>query len=226
METRPWFPSPLSVPFMFSVAGCFIFWLAAYVLIVRRGLVDKTFGMPIAALCGNIAWEVLFSHVYTPDYRLVELGNTAWVLFDLGILWCAWKYAPDDFQNPIAKRWVRPMIPIGIAAAMWVAVPFVETYKDTQGYFLGWADAFFMSILFIAMLLRRDSVRGQSIWIGITMFLGNLSAFFWVKYYPTTVLDPRINFHFMTGTGFFNLLYIVLVWQKCRAQGINPWTRA
>ena len=64
MNSRPWFPTPLTVPFALSVAGCFVFWLAAYVLIIRRGLKDRTFGMPIAALCGNIAWEVLFSHVF------------------------------------------------------------------------------------------------------------------------------------------------------------------
>lgn len=226
MNPRPWFPTPLTVPFALSVAGCFVFWLAAYVLIIRRGLKDRTFGMPITALCGNIAWEVLFSHVFKPDYRLVEYGNTAWVLLDLGILYTAWKYAPADFKNPLAARWVRPMIPLGIGLAMLVWVPFVNTYKDTQGYFLGWADAFAMSLLFIALLLRRDSVQGQSVWIALAMFLGNVSAFFWVKFYPTPVLDPWVNLCFMLGTGFFNVIYICLVWAKCREQGINPWTRA
>ncbi len=226
MDNRPWIPSPLSIPFILAVLGCFVFWLAAYALIIRRGFKDKTFGMPIAALCGNVAWETLFSHVYKPDYKLVEWGNTSWILLDLGILYTAFKYAPDDFKSAICKRWVRPMIVVGVLLAALVFVPFVNAYKDTQGYFLGWADAFAMSMLFIAMLIRRDNVQGQSIWIAITMFLGNISAYFWVKYYPTPVLDANVNLCYMLATGFFNVIYIYLVWAKCREQGINPWTRA
>ena len=226
MDTRPLFPSPLSIPFLLSVIGCTGFWIAAYVLIVRRGFKDKACGMPIAALCGNITWEILFSHVYKPDYRLVEYGNTAWVLFDVAIFWCAWKYAQDDFKHPLAKCWVRPMLFIGVGLALLVFKPFADAYKDTQGYFLGWADAFAMSMLFIAMLMRRDNVQGQSIWIAITMFLGNVSAFFWVKFYPTEVLDPLVNLAYMLATGFFNVVYIYLVWAKCKELGINPWTRA
>jgi len=226
MDTRPLFPSPLSLPFLFSVIGCTGFWIAAYVLIVRRGFKDKACGMPVAALCGNITWEALFSHVYKPDYRLVEYGNTAWVVLDVLILYIAWKHGPEDFKSPLVKRWLRPMIVIGIGLSLLVFVPFANVYKDTQGYFLGWADAFAMSILFIAMLIRRDSLQGQSFWIAVTMFFGNVSAFFWVMFYPKEVLDPQINLAFLLATGFFNVVYIGLVYAKCRELGINPWTNA
>jgi len=226
MDTRPLFPNPISLPFALSVAGCFIFWLAAYWLIIRRSFKDQTFGMPIAALCGNVTWEILFSHVYKPDYRLVQYGNTAWVVLDLLILYATWKFARDDFKNPVARRWVRPMILVGILLTVMVEVPFVNSFKDTQGYFLGWADAFMMSMLFIALLLRRDNVQGQSIWIAISMFLGNVSAYFWVEYYPKVVLEHSVNLTCLLGTGFFNVAYVWLLWEKCKAQGINPWTRA
>lgn len=227
MDTRPLFPTPLSVPFLLSVIGCFGFWLAAYVLIIRRGIKDKSFGMPIASMCWNIGWEAMFSFFYKSEFRLIEYGNSAWVLLDLGVLYAAWMYAPDDFKNPVAKRWVRPAMLLGIGLAMLVMKPFIDIYRDPNGTFLGWADAFAMSMLFIAMLLRRDSVQGQSIWIAITMFLGNVAAYFWVELYPPgPQLDHRMNLCFAVTTGIFNVIYIVLVWQKCREQGINPWTRA
>jgi len=224
MDTRPLFPSPLSIPFAISVAGCFIFWMAAYVLIIRRALQDRTFGMPLAAMCANIVWELLFSLVYKPDYRLVEYGSAAWVLLDLGILYTAWRFAPDDFTNPIAKGWVRPMIVAGILLTILVWVPIVRTYPDPQGYFLGWADALMMSILFIALFLRRDNLRGQSIWIAIAMVMGNISAYFWVRYYPRTVLDPQVNLSFMLATVSINLLYVYLLWARYKAEGISLWT--
>jgi hypothetical protein len=36
-------------------------WAVAYVLIIRRGFLDKTYGVPMVALAGNIVWEFLFA---------------------------------------------------------------------------------------------------------------------------------------------------------------------
>jgi hypothetical protein len=218
-------PSNASLMFWIGVLGCFLFWLVAYVLIIWRGFQDKTFGMPIAALCANIAWEILFSNYYVPDYRLVRFGNALWVLFDIAILIAAWKYGPDDFAQPLMKRFLRPLIVVGIFLSAFLAIPFVEVYQDRQGYLLGWIAAFMMSILFVAMLLRRDSLRGQSFYIGLAMLLGNFSAFLWVKHYPHQVLDPIVNLTFMLATGLFNVIYIILIWEKCRSEGVNPLKR-
>lgn len=225
MKTSPLMPSNASLGFWISVLCCFVFWLAAYGLIIRRGFRDKTFGMPIAALCGNIAWETLFSNVYIPDYLLVRIGNSLWILFDMAILVTALKYGPKDFAQPVIKNYLRPLIFVGIGVAVCVSVPFVNAYKDTQGYFLGWAAALIMSVLFIAMLLRRGNLHGQSLYIALSMFLGNIAAYLWVKFYPREVLDPKVNLSFMLATGLFNIIYIVLVWQKSRELGLKPLAR-
>jgi len=211
--------------FWISVLGCFLFWLAAYTLIIKRGFQDKTFGMPIAALCANIAWETLFSNIYIPDYLLVRIGNSLWVIFDLLILITALKYGPGDFSQPLIKRFLRPLIFLGVFLTIFLCIPFVNVYQDTQGYLLGWIAAFMMSILFIAMLIRRDSIQGQSFYIGLAMLLGNFSAYLWVKYYPRQVLDPMVNLTFMLATGLFNVIYLILIYEKCKSQNINPLTR-
>jgi hypothetical protein len=41
--------------------GSGIFWTLVYLLIIRLGFRDKTYGMPITALCANISWEFIFS---------------------------------------------------------------------------------------------------------------------------------------------------------------------
>ena len=38
-----------------------IFWSLAYFLIIRQGFKDRTYGMPLAALCANISWEAIFA---------------------------------------------------------------------------------------------------------------------------------------------------------------------
>ena len=40
-----------------------IFWILAYVCIISKGFKDKTYGMPLIALCANISWEFIYSFV-------------------------------------------------------------------------------------------------------------------------------------------------------------------
>nr|WP_222707310.1 hypothetical protein [Pontibacter qinzhouensis] len=37
-----------------------VFWTLAYLLLLRRGYIDKSYGMPMVALCANISWEFIF----------------------------------------------------------------------------------------------------------------------------------------------------------------------
>lgn len=41
-----------------------IFWAITYLLILHRSIQDRVIGMPMVALCLNIAWEFIFSFVY------------------------------------------------------------------------------------------------------------------------------------------------------------------
>lgn len=228
--TKPWMPTGASPWFWASVVGCSLFWLVAYALIIRQGLRDRSFGMPLAAMCWNISWEILFSTVYPPEYRLIEVGNKLWTLADVVIVWIAWKHAPADFPAGWTRAFVRPGILAGVVLATAMQVPFAHEYHDMNGYLLGWMAALMMSVLFVAMLLRRNSLAGQSLWIALGMLGGNFWAWVWVKYYPhpaaNAVLAPGINTAFLLATGAFNLLYVILVYRRARELGLNPWALA
>ncbi|MBI4664105.1 MAG: hypothetical protein HY735_35360 [Verrucomicrobia bacterium] len=227
MMSLPFMPHHAKPIFWVSVFACFGFWLAVYVIIIQRGIKDKSYGMPIGALCGNIAWEFMFSCIFLADYLAIRIGNFLWLLLDMGILWTVVKHGKADFSAPFMKKWLYPIILIGVFMAAFLGIPFVKVYKDTQGFLTGWIQAFLMSILFISMLVRRDDVRGQSLYIALFMFLGNVPAYYWVKYFPDPIggLDSRMNFAITVATCILNLIYIALIYQKCRRQSINPWTR-
>ncbi|HZD35671.1 MAG TPA: hypothetical protein VE130_10735 [Nitrososphaeraceae archaeon] len=40
-----------------------VFWVLTYVFIVSKGFKDKTYGMPVIALCINFSWEFIFSFI-------------------------------------------------------------------------------------------------------------------------------------------------------------------
>jgi hypothetical protein len=49
------------LPYFYVNGFC---WIVVYSLFVKWGFQDKSYGMPVVALSGNIAWENVFSLVY------------------------------------------------------------------------------------------------------------------------------------------------------------------
>ena len=73
-----------------------LFWTLTYVLVIRQGLADRTYGMPLVALCANLAWEFIFS-VVRPHHGVQHGVDIAWLCLDLGIAYTALRYGPREF---------------------------------------------------------------------------------------------------------------------------------
>lgn len=209
------------------------FWTLAYALILRQGAKDRTFGMPLTALGANFAWECIFLYetlahgVY--DVRLAML--LPWTLLDVGIVYQCFRFGAEDFQQPFIRKYFRLLLAgiLGIAAA--VLYSFVRQFHDAIGWYAAFGQNLMMSILFVAMFLRRDSLRGQSMTIAISKFLGSffafVLAFFWSPrtlhehwatllpdaYYPMAPLLLVLY----AGIFVFDVLYIGLVYGKNRS---------
>jgi hypothetical protein len=93
--------------------GSGFFWTLAYILIIRRGWKDKSYGMPVVALGANLAWEYLFSWILPHRSPQLEV-NRIWLLFDLGILWQVLRYGSNEQQHP----WLRRNFYLLLACAM------------------------------------------------------------------------------------------------------------
>ena len=78
-----------------------------------------------------------------------------------------------------------------------------------------------MSVLFVAMLLRRQDIKGQSIYIALGKIVGTLlpSILFFLRF-PNS---PLLNFLYVC-IFIFDLIYVVLLYAKHKDLGINPWT--
>ena len=62
-----------------------ISWTITYLLILHRSIQDRVIGMPMVALCLNIAGEFIFSFVY-PSNKPQLYVNYIWFCFDLVIV--------------------------------------------------------------------------------------------------------------------------------------------
>lgn len=202
-------------------------WVLIYILMIRRGLLDKSFGMPIIALCMNISWEFNFTF-FTQIDMTYRAYNGFFFLFDLGVLYTCFRFGKDDFNWPILKNHFRPILVFCLALSFTLLFLFVRAFDDNYGGLFASINTPVYSALMIAMLIRRDSVKGQNLYIGLLMLIGDSAA-----YIPTLnaqlqgwASTPVLWIHtFMITTLLLHVLYILLYCHVARRDGVNLWKR-
>jgi hypothetical protein len=196
------------------LVGSGILWTITYLLIIRRGFRDRTYGMPLPALCANLSWEFVFSFVF-PHGPVQRPVNIVWFSFDLVILYQLLRYGPREFPR-LPKKLYYGTVAVGLCTAF-LAVLFVTLeLEDFDGAYSAFGQNLMMSILFLAMLYNRGSLRGQSLSIALTKMGGTALAsaafLFFAVDYRQSVLLP-----FLYGSILlFDLLYTVAVWAYTR----------
>ena len=201
--------------------GSGLSWTLVYILIIRRGFLDKTIGMPLTALCANISWEFIFSFVYPHKPPQIYI-NVTWFCFDAIIFAQALIYWKQDFESRLSARGFYSGFFLILIFAFFAVLLLTLEFDDFEGKYAAFAQNLMMSALFIAMLLRRGNVNGQSIYIALLKMIGTLlpSIMFFLRN-PEAVL---LNFLYIA---IFTLdaIYIVLLHSKHRELRLNPWVR-
>lgn len=199
------------------IAGAF--WSATYLLIIRRGFRDKTFGVPMVALCANISWEAIFAFV-TPHNPPQLYVNYIWFSLDVVIVIQFLKYGKKEFPN--ISRWqffAMFALGISIAASMILAVNY--ELQDNIGAYAAFGQNLMMSILFVTWLMNRKGVEGQSFYIGLFKMLGTgLSSLAFFMYKPLAQESILLQFLFI-AIFVFDLIYTIGIYQKYKNCGMS-----
>ncbi len=190
-------------------------WMIAYALIIRRGFREQTYGMPLAALCANLSWEAIFSLLH-PHYALQRAVNFLWLALDLVILYQALRFGPREWLG-VSRRVFYAMFGLALVTAFCAVLFLSEAFQDS-GACAAFGQNLLMSVLFISMLYRRGSLRGQSLGIAIAKLWGTAfasMAFFFYSY------DDRSRGALMVflyvATLVYDLIYVGMVRSYARA---------
>ncbi|RCJ15738.1 hypothetical protein A6S26_33960 [Nostoc sp. ATCC 43529] len=222
-----------------------IFWLLAYIGIIWRGFKDRSFGMPVTALSTNFSWEFIYSFIYQPFKDYLHILSIPWFFFDIPIAIQCLLYGPKDFKSEIIRKNFSIIFLLSIAIAFTIQLRFFYEFNDWYASYTGFGINMMMSILFIAMLLRRNSIDGQSLYIALFKWLGTLFALFSTAFDAYAELNIPISFYKLLietithenypftplvkilyyFTFMFDLIYIVLLYNKIKEVKINPWAR-
>jgi hypothetical protein len=194
-----------------------ILWILTYILVLRRGFLDKTYGIPLLALIINVASELLHSTLFKDDSS-VDV-SVIWLALDVPILLQAMWYGQRE--SGMAKGPFLLMIYSGLAASF--AGLYCAEVNGMRYISSAFPQNLLMSILFVLMLRKRQDARGQSIYIGLFKMLGTGLAIV----AEMLSLQNLPTFYALTFAGilFFDLLYVALVYRKLSSLGIRPWQR-
>lgn len=234
-----------------TALGSGVFWLIAYILIIYRGFKDQSYGMPVVALIGNLAWEIIFglgiergcaASWSSCPAAIIQARNFLWMLLDFVILYTVLRFGRRYFTG-FLQRYFTLIVIGGIIVALALIYTIVQEFwirniwnvvVDGQipeflplrlqggSYYTGFGLNFVMSILFVFMIYRRDSVDGQSVYIAITKWLGTVAAYGFML--ADGIQTPVVNVLYAV-VFIFDVFYIWLVYQMCRRDGIDPWRR-
>ena len=189
-----------------------LFWSATYILIIRRGFKDKTFGMPMAALCANISWEMIFAF-FSPHDAPQLYVNYIWFSLDVVIVIQFLKYGKKEFPN--ISRWqFFAIFALGISIAIPMILAVNYQLEDNVGAYAAFGQNLMMSILFVTMLINRKGIEGQSFYIALFKMIGTgLSSIAFYLYRPIAQDSILLQFLFI-AIFVFDLIYTVGIYRK------------
>jgi hypothetical protein len=206
---------------IFLQVGSGFFWTLTYILILRRGYKDKTYGMPVLALCANLSWEFTFAFIFphpTPQLYI----NYVWLLFDTGILIQYFYYGYQDFVRNLPKQLFVPAFLVKLVLSALTIILISYEFDEFIGIYAAFGQNLLMSVLFISLLLKRDNISGQSIYIALFKMIGTiLPSVLFYNYFPKSYLLQLLYLAIL----FYDLVYFFMLYTRTKAAGINPWRR-
>lgn len=154
--------------------GTGLCWTLAYLLIIRVGLRERTYGMPLVAFAANLSWEFIYAFVH-PSNGVQHAINVVWFLLDCVIGYTVVRFGPSEF--PYLPRRVFYGCLVALLAFAYPAVYLVGTQFDAgDGVLSAFMMNLMMSALFIAMFMARQAGRGQSVGIATAKLAGTAFA--------------------------------------------------
>ncbi|MEU6283077.1 hypothetical protein [Streptomyces sp. NPDC047028] len=198
--------------------GTGLFWTVVYVLLIRTGLRERTFGMPVVAFATNISWEFMFAFV-RPAPGVMHVVNIVWFCFDLAVGYTVVRFGRAEFPY-LPDRFFLPALALLLALAYPGMNYASEQFDEGVGTFTAFGSNLAMSGMFLAMLAARRGSRGQSPGIAVSKLLGTACASASMLTDPDRAAryDSALMYYLYAGCLLLDLAYAGAVFAVRRAE--------
>jgi hypothetical protein len=186
---------------LLALLGDFL-WLVAYVLFIRAGFKDRTYGVPFLAICLNFTWEFWFAIVRPPAQASVHWLHVGWFLLDVVIVWQLLRYGRKEQTIPEIARWFYPVVVATMVLALAGQVTLHEQlnrnalFPDTDATGAAWSINLVMSVLFVFLYFGRRDLHGLSYAGAWAITIG--SAMVAIANVILFARKPHVNFEIQT----------------------------
>ncbi|QSQ24061.1 hypothetical protein JY651_03520 [Pyxidicoccus parkwayensis] len=202
--------------------GC-VFWVLAYGFIIRQCFRDKSYGLPLVAICMNLAWEFLASWVFPTPVPLWHLFDRVWFFVDLVIVYQLLRYGRGLQTIPEVKRHFFTVVAGTTVLAGIGLYTFFVQYHDLLGLVGAFMINLVMSVSFVFFYFSRRQQGGVGLsWpAALCKLLGTLGTSV-ECHHVIGMTQPWLGglsfLHFLCVSIFlFDVLYLALVWKEARA---------
>jgi hypothetical protein len=183
-------------------------WTIVYAEGIRLGFRDRTYAIPLAALGLNFAWEWVYGiHGLLGPITAQAVINLIWALADVVIVYTFFRFGRAEFPTLTAPLFIGwGLVVIGVSFAVQLLLIGEFGVNDAARY-SAFLQNLLMSGLFIAMLVARRGLRGQSLTIAVAKWIGTLA--------PTMLFGALHGSALILGVGLMcsvlDLIYIGLI---------------
>jgi drug/metabolite transporter superfamily protein YnfA len=197
-------------------------WIITYALIIRRGYLDRSYGMPIVAVCVNISWEFVFTFLI-PHERPQNYINAGWLLLDLFIFAQLLLFWRSDYRR-LDEVIFYPFAGSALLASFGLIYT-MATEFDRCGAYSAFGQNFLMSILFMIMLFQRNSLMGQSVYIALVKLAGTALASLAAWLFVPLAQQSAVLKYLFLAILFFDMSYVAAICYLGRKERISVWRR-
>jgi len=197
-----------------------LFWIMAYLLIIKRGYQDHTNAMPAFASLCNFAWEITFAFIYKPPAITQRRINLFWCCLDTLIILQFILYGHAYFLPEVSVVLFYLVSIVLFIICLFSIILISRASHDTViGRYTAFGVNVIISASFIMMLLQKG-VLGQSMYIAFAKFMGTgIISYAFMKGLPK---DYWV--HLMAVSCIIlDIIYIVMLYQAFLLSGIQPW---
>jgi hypothetical protein len=199
-----------------------LLWLLAYILTIRVGFKEKSFGIPMLSICFNFSWEFIYTLLEPPQNSLNYYLKLSWLLADSVIVYQLVRYGKQWQPVPQMKKHFYAAFVITMAFCFVGQLAYHRQYLQLDpGPTSAYDINLIMSILFIFLFFDRKGMRGLSYGAAWAKMLGtgvlSLGTFIYWIHLGEAAHEPYMEFLFIS-IFLCDIFYIYLLRSAAAAE--------
>ncbi len=205
----------LTTPQMLMECGAIasdLLWLLAYILMIRKGFQDRTYGVPAVALAFNFTWEVLYTIQFPPPDWPHVVTRWLWLLADCVIVYQYFRFGKETSLVSALKPYFYLIAIFLFINAYIVQFTYRYHFDQPNGYENAFLINCVMSLLFVRLFFMRPNLQGLSYGAAwCKMFATAVLAVIFCTQRQESLLRYSFMFYLYITTFLYDVTYIVLL---------------